>query len=215
MRKTPLHKIQYINENYHLSTDELAKRLSLAKSTVSRYLREARAKYETDAERTAREARWRQKAHECQMASIEVTTQQKALEIFETHRADIFFQLGLALYWAEGKKGASFDFGNSDPAMIDQMTEWLHRYIPNSGITLSIDVPSHQTEEFCRAYWTEKIDLSRYKKVKFYNSNRRIRIDGGVCRINVNCGWTGASKIMDALLELHKTHVLGLMSIQE
>ena len=85
---------------------------------------------------------------------------------------DSFFQLGLALYWAEGTKRAwGFQFMNSDAGMILLMAKWAQRFlhVPKEKLYGRLYIHKPYANEDCERYWSGKINipLSRFKKTVY------------------------------------------------
>jgi hypothetical protein len=60
----------------------------------------------------------------------EITAFEDAKNIFDKHKNEWLFLLGIALYWAEGsKRTGCFQFINSDPDMISFMFKWIQKYM--------------------------------------------------------------------------------------
>ncbi len=63
---------------------------------------------------------------------------------FQTHKKEPFFQVGIALYWAEGSKRTSaFGFINSDAEMIRMMLSWIRKYLTQSEEEIRMRVYTH------------------------------------------------------------------------
>lgn len=109
---------------------------------------------------------------------------------------DPFFQVGLALYWAEGSKRTwGFQFVNSDADMITLMIRWIQIFfhMPKDKIFVRLYIHKPYSHEGCEEYWSEKINISLsqfkktiYKPTRFaikkrpnYKGCLRIEINGG------------------------------------
>jgi hypothetical protein len=78
--------------------------------------------------------------------------------------------LGTTLYWAEGgksQKNRSFNFTNSDPAMIRIMMVFLKEIcrIPDTRFRAHIHLHSHLNKNKAQKYWSA---ISRIPKAQFY-----------------------------------------------
>lgn len=92
-----------------------------------------------------------------------------AKQEFSKFKSEHLFQVGIALYWAEGaKRSDMFHFMNSDVDMIKLMLLWLYHYAGLSkqhlGYRLYIHKP-YQHEE-CEHWWAQNLDISdeQFKK---------------------------------------------------
>lgn len=107
-----------------------------------------------------------------------------------------FFQVGLALYWAEGSKRTwGFQFMNSDTSMITLMIKWIRLFfhIPKDKIFVRLYIHKPYAHENCERHWSKKINipLSQFKKTIYkptglgikkrpnYKGCLRIEINGG------------------------------------
>lgn len=69
-----------------------------------------------------------------------------AKEEFERNKHHPFFQVGIALYWAEGsKRSSSFGFVNSDPEMINLMIRWMRQFLGCSEEEIRMRVFTHKS----------------------------------------------------------------------
>lgn len=113
------------------------------------------------------------------------------------------FQIGLALYWAEGsKRNWGFQFTNSDTDMILLMTKWMHKFlgVSKERIRPSLYLHKPYANENCEQYWASKIGIplsqfrkTVYKKGTGLGSKKRLNYKGCL-RIDVNGG--GASYML-------------------
>ncbi|MFH1968593.1 MAG: hypothetical protein ABIJ84_04350 [bacterium] len=93
-----------------------------------------------------------------------------------------FFQVGLALYWAEGtKRSYVFQFVNSDPDMITLMIRWIQEffYIPKEKIFTRLYIHKPYAHERCEEYWSKKINipLNQFKKTIYKPTRLGIKKD--------------------------------------
>jgi hypothetical protein len=67
-------------------------------------------------------------------------------EEFAHNKNSPFFQLGIALYWAEGsKRSATFGFVNSDAEMINLMLRWIRQYLGCDESEIRMRVYTHKS----------------------------------------------------------------------
>ncbi len=73
--------------------------------------------------------------------------------------------LGIALYWAEGKKAnmkaGSATFTNSDPFMIKLIMRWFREicYVPNPKFRASFQIYNTQKIDEIRTYWSKLTNI--------------------------------------------------------
>jgi hypothetical protein len=81
---------------------------------------------------------------------------------FDRHFKLPFFQLGIALYWAEGaKRHSGFGFTNSDWEMIDFMLLWVEKFfgISRRDIRVRLYIHKPYAHENCEGFWSRKIGV--------------------------------------------------------
>lgn len=88
-------------------------------------------------------------------------------EQFARHKSTPFFQLGIALYWAEGsKRSPCFGFVNSDVEMINLMLRWIREYMGCEEVEIRMRVYTHKSfaHEKHEAVWSKwtGIPLERF-----------------------------------------------------
>ena len=89
--------------------------------------------------------------------------QHQAAAEFTEFSKDPLFQLGLALYWAEGsKRDSGFAFANSDDEMINIMLVWIEHFFKVKRETIKVRLYIHKpyAHENCERYWSTKIRIS-------------------------------------------------------
>ena len=113
MRAIPQSEIDYIKNNKHLSLITLKNELHRSKATIYKYLDR------TTEENLEIKRLGRKKASVITSCKIQNTGKILAENIFSMYKSENLFLVGLALYWAEGRKtGATLSMANSDPKMI-------------------------------------------------------------------------------------------------
>ena len=167
-----------------LTYREILKQVSVSKSSVSLWLKDFPL---TDQEKKILKkrkdsdiSRWRLRA----AASLRVAreTREKILLEeahieFDKHIHEPFFQLGIALYWAEGAKRANmFSFINSDVEMTRLMLRWIQTYLLVGSVEqIKMRVFTHKAfeHEHHEDWWSKqcKIPLSRFGKTIFKTQN--------------------------------------------
>ncbi|MEX2340855.1 MAG: hypothetical protein WD605_00865 [Candidatus Paceibacterota bacterium] len=94
---------------------------------------------------------------------------QEAKYTFEKYKNDPYFNVGLALYWAEGAKRVNqWSFSNSDEDMILVVLQWLHKYalIRPEDIFFRLYIHKPYAHENCEGWWTEKLQVPSSQFVK-------------------------------------------------
>lgn len=144
----------------------------VAKSTLSEWLRElpltAAEKQALKRRKDANISRGRIRAasvlHSNRMQR-ESVLHSEAKSTFSKFRNDQLFQIGIALYWAEGSKrqASSFSFTNSDPDMIAMMIKWLEVYLnrPPEEVRARLYIHKPYAAENCEGFWHEKTAIPK------------------------------------------------------
>ena len=173
-----------------LSIKEIAKRIDVCKSSVSRWCRDIKLtplqiKQLIEKEKSGRlrgslKGAWVQK--ERRLKRIQELREKANREIKQL-TAKEFFLAGVALYWAEGhKKQSRLGFANSDPKMILFFLKWLREVckIPKSRLKCYVGINEihNQRVEEVENYWSEltnipkaqftKVSLKKVKNKKQY-----------------------------------------------
>ncbi len=91
---------------------------------------------------------------------------------FARYKHEILFQIGIALYWAEGaKRSSSFMFMNSDSDMTNIMLDWIERYfsLKRNQVRVRLYIHKPYAHEHCEERWSKEINvpLSRFNKTIF------------------------------------------------
>ncbi len=114
---------------------------------------------------------------------------------FVKRQKDIFFLLGVVLYWAEGTKGGStFQFMNSDPRLIKFMCKWLVKacLIPKEAIKIRLYTHSIFKHENYENYWKKllpSLPVLNFKKTVYKSTPHSIKKNlnyKGCVRIHVD-----------------------------
>lgn len=155
---------------------EILKEVPVSKSSISLWLKDSPL---TDVEkkilssrRNADISRWRLRAAASRRVKWEKVNQelyQVSKEEFDRYVGSPFFQLGLALYWAEGaKRNTSFAFTNSDVEMVRIMIRWMETFLGVSKEDMHPRLYLHKpyAHENCEEYWAKftGLPLSSFRK---------------------------------------------------
>lgn len=163
------------------SVREIAKKLGIARSTTSLWVRDiilSVEQMEYLKKRRIKAGELGRLKGSLMQKERRLITIKKMGEIGKIKFADIsdqeFFVAGIALYWAEGsKKTVKLQFCNSDPKLINFLIKWLNRFFDIKTDRLSVRVAIneiHRTREAqVKKYWSEvtKIPLSQFRKTSF------------------------------------------------
>jgi len=163
------------------SYGEIAKKMGIAKSTLSFWLKTVSLTREQKeclyTKNVLILARGPQSQKERRIREINTILGKAEKEIklplsFETYRL-----IGAALYWAEGSKTSGFKITNSDPDLILFMVKWLKRAfdIPPEKLKVWLNVYPQQNESKIKQFWSRltNIPLENFGKsfVKPLNKN--------------------------------------------
>src|SRR3989344_160085 len=121
---------------------------------------------------------------------------------------DAYKLFGAALYWAEGNKINDFTITNSDPLLIQFMTEWFCTMFNIKPINLKahLNIYPQQNELEIKKFWSDvtKIPLQnfgksfikppnkKYKKNTLYYGTIKIRVYKGTDFRHKTFGWVNA-----------------------
>jgi len=164
-----------------VSVKEIAKRLDVAKSTASLWVRDivlTKEQLEKLYKRMLKGAEMGRalgalKQKQDRLKRIE-SSKKKGCKLLSKLSERQFFIAGLALYWAEGsKKQRRISFCNSDPEMIKFLILWLEKCFHISVERLSCYVGINQIHEKrknkVKTYWSDKtgIPIAQFTKTSF------------------------------------------------
>lgn len=102
-------------------------------------------------------------------------------KVFNLHKDNPLFQLGLGLYWAEGAKNSgSVIFTNSDDQMVGIMLLWMEQFTTykRSELRYRLYVHKPYAHENCEEWWAKqiKVPLTSFTKTSYKPSNKGIKI---------------------------------------
>lgn len=131
----------------------------------------------------------------------------EANKLFETHKHDPLFILGVALYWAEGgKRTSEFQFMNSDASMVKFMVHWVQKYLGISKKDISIRLHTHADfvlekyedfwsyatgiplEQFTKTIYKPNEEHGVFKKNPAYKGCARLGVRGGMAVLRTMIG---------------------------
>lgn len=204
------------------SINEIAKLLSISKSTASIWCRDiamSDSQLKTLSERTNHRA-----VHALLLASerkralrtktIKIMSELGKKDVGHLSSRDIFM-IGLGLYWGEGYKKGSQELGftNSDLSIITFYINWLKRIyeIPTQSLILRVSINaqhSHRINKVLR-YWSNEtsIPLSQFTKTSLIKTASKKNYSNledhyGTLRIKVRKGTNLRRKILGSISAL-------------
>lgn len=148
---------------------DILKRLPVAKSTLSEWLKEI--PLSQDEKRALKRRKDSNISHGRAKAAAVLHMRrlerdkillQEAREEYHVFKNESLFRLGIALYWAEGsKRSPGFAFANSDPDMINLMLTWIDQFFRQSRHDTKMRLYIHKpyAQENCERYWHSKIGV--------------------------------------------------------
>lgn len=186
------------------SYSEILKEVSVAKSTLSLWLRSVglakKQKQIITAKRIAGALRGAKARKDQRIKTTNEIKEKAKKEIDIISKRDVWL-IGIALYWAEGSKEkengtkSGVKFSNSDPKMILLFIEWLKNTFSIDNSSLVYELYIHETAniEKAQAYWSQALSVPT-KKIRTYLKKNKIRtirkntgIDyNGLIRVKVN-----------------------------
>lgn len=201
------------------SYGEISKELSVAKSTLSYWLkdillsREQRSRFYTERIRKLAEGPCGSRARRQKEVDHITATARSEVSGRLTREAYRFF--GAGLYWAEGSKGSSLQVTNSDPALIYFMVHWFGEMFDVDPKTFfaKLNIYPQQDENELKRFWSELcgIPLARFGKtyVKPVSKNvKRNNLYYGTIQITVpkgsNMKWHIHGWVQGALMSQDK-----------
>lgn len=183
-----------------LSYNEIKKKINIAKSTLSFWLKVISLKSEHRERLYTKQiqilAKGPQSQKERRAKEVEQIIKNAETEIkvplsFETYRL-----MGVSLYWAEGSKGKMCNITNSDPYLILFMVRWIEKIFKISAEDLKarLNIYPQQNEIKIKKFWSDLTGISvknfgksyikpiskGYKKNILYYGTMRIEIPKSV-----------------------------------
>lgn len=167
------------------SYNEILEKVSVAKSTLSLWLRDTGVAKRHQQKFTLKRKLAQQKAQEaCRNIRIAHET-----DIIQATRKEIgkltkreFWLIGTALYWAEGSKqkpnivSQKVSFNNSDPSMIFLFDKWVKTFLDRDKYGIAYSLYIHQTGDIERAkkFWGKLLHTT-IEKVYFKTHNPKTK----------------------------------------
>lgn len=189
------------------SYSEILKRVPVAKSTLSLWLREVGLSKKQHQRLTQKKLdaarRGGQVKREQRISRMKEILDRSEKEIGPLNKRELWL-IGIALYWGEGSKekeyrpGSRVQFTNSDPHMILLFLQWVQNVCQIESERISFEIYLHETNQNrideVRAYWSKqlKINLSKLSRVYFKKNkiNTQRKNTGslyyGLVRVNIS-----------------------------
>lgn len=203
------------------SVKEIARKVGVSQSTASRWCSDIilSTDQRNTLEKKRREAGtkalapWIRRNRDLKKNDIEKQSQQGRRDINQTTKRDLFM-LGLGLYWGEGYKRGSQEWGftNSDPGMIRAILAWLHECygIPIERIIARLTINLRyktQTKRLMNMWARETgISLSQFGQPTFISGYNGSKLDErsyrGTLRIKVRRGTSLRRRILASIAEI-------------
>jgi hypothetical protein len=172
--------------NQGLSYSEILKQVSVAKSTLSLWLREVGlSKQQKQRLIEKKKAAMKRGWERIRSNRLEKSERIKSCAREETSHLikDPLWLAGTMLYWAEGKKerpwrtGEMVAFSNMDPRMHRIFLDWVRKYISadNEIFTFEIYIHEGADVESARFYWSREL-LIPYSKFKVYFKKNKLSV---------------------------------------
>jgi len=212
MAKIKLRKEARALRKKGLSYREIKQKINVSKSTLSCWLKNIRLKPEYRKRLYTKQIEILSRGTMCQKerrarevdAIIKKATCEIALPISpETYRL-----FGVALYWAEGSKGGSFEITNSDPYMIAFIVDWLKTVFnrPPDNLKARLNIYSQQDDTALKKFWSDLTEIpvvnfgksyvkpanKGYKKNNLYYGTIKIYVPKATNLMHVVYGWRRA-----------------------
>jgi hypothetical protein len=180
-----------------LSMREIERRLGVARSTVSLWVREIELTDHQREELRARGASARTRARRVYYRARRRMFQDEGREV--ARNSEPFHAAGCMLFWAEGSRHRNYaQFTNSDPAMMAFFVQFLRGYfdLPNDAVRIACNLfaDHEERQRQIEDFWLATVDLPRSCMTKtmvnkYSRSSKRTRknrLPYGTCRLTVH-----------------------------
>lgn len=207
--------------NQGKSYGEISKKLKVAKSTLSYWLKSIKLKPEHLKRLYTKQveilSRGPQSQKERRAKEVKNIIDLAKNDVKFPISDEIFKFFGVGLYWAEGSKGNSIQITNSDPHFILFMVKWLEKIfnIKPENLKVSLNIYKQQDETKIRKFWSDLTGIpesnfgksyvkpfsSGFKANNLYYGTARIYVPKSADIKYQMLGW------LEALLQEFKTDV--------
>jgi predicted transcriptional regulator len=180
------------------SIGDIAKELTVSKSSVSVWVRDIVLTEEQENALKAQKKQWggrNEGSKKTRHLAMEKRIAYQQIGREQARKGSSLHLMGCMLYWAEGAKSRNtVNFVNSDPAMILLFIRFLRQELQVKNEDIAIHIVCHATEEVQKThigqYWCNLINLpySCLKKIqsKIAGDTTRNILLNGVCGIRVH-----------------------------
>lgn len=219
MKRLTQEEKDFITGNQTLSLDQLAKKLKRPKTTIYFHLRKLRGplgpsrknatpklpktrrKLSQSAESKLRRSNAARVAANAMHEGKRSEASRQAKAIWELHKENADFLIGLTMYWCEGTK-RDMQFTNSDPAMIRFMLHWVTEYIPHKEVRWELRGPSEDHRKQVEAFWQREVP--EIKQHRWYTI--KMRKPNGLALLSLRTNYR-QSTFIALLLQLLAQHL--------
>jgi hypothetical protein len=180
-----------------VSMREIERRVGVARSTVSAWVREIELTDHQREELVARGMAARTRARRIYYRARRRRSQDEGRAV--ARRGEPLHAAGCMLFWAEGSRHRNHvQFVNSDPAMVAFFMSFIRRYfkVPNESIRVACNlfVDHEERQREIEGFWLATVDLPRSCMTKttvnkYSRSSKRTRknkLPHGTCRVTVH-----------------------------
>jgi len=144
-----------------LSYGSISKKLKIAKSTTSLWLRDTEITSEQKRKLLSNRAihlntgSYSQKNR--RLREVTDIIEKAKAEVNDKMDLESYRLFGAALYWAEGSKNQLLNITNSDPLLILFWVKWLNKIfkIPPTGLKVWLNIYPQQNEKDLKKFWSE------------------------------------------------------------
>ena len=201
------------------SIGDIAEKLSVSKSTVSHWCRDIalsvhaieRISTKSKTKSTAALLKFSEKMRRARLEDTVQSSLKGKKMIGVLSKRDIFC-IGLGLYWGEGYKRGSQEFGftNSDPLMIKFYIQWLESVfaVAHKDLILRVSINAshaHRISEV-QKYWSHETNIpeSQFTKISLIKTQSKKRYTNekahfGTLRIKVRRGTQFRREVLGAI----------------
>ncbi len=179
-----------------LSYGNISKKLKVAKSTLSLWLKDVELTATQKKELYTKQAFALNLGPNSQknrrQREVEAIVKEAAKEVDSIVSLDVYRFFGVALYWAEGSKKMMFNMTNSDPNLVLFWVRWLDKIFKIKPKTLKarLNIYPQQSEQQLKEFWSELTGMptdnfgksyikpvnKNYKKNNLYYGTIRIEV---------------------------------------
>lgn len=195
-----------------LSYNEIRRKINVAKSTLSVWLKTIPLKAEYRKRLYTKQIQilslGSQSQKERRAREVEKIINEAGKEIDFPISLETYRLMGACLYWAEGSKGKMCNFTNSDPHLILFMVRWVESIfkIPVRDLGARLNIYPQQNEKKIKKFWSDLTGIpvknfgksyvkplsKGYKKNNLYYGTMRIEIPKSVDNRYRIFGWIKA-----------------------